>query len=97
MDGFSWAFDTIIPQFLIVFENGIMAADKTRYLPLVAMSIWIFGIERAGSTVHNGVQKIELQPRSRHNPDHVADEQHWLSAVSGPEINKSGLLETLNR
>ncbi len=56
-----------------------------------------FGVERARSTVHNGVDKAELQPRSGQNPDHVAadetvirlnDEQYWLYAAVGPETNE---------
>jgi putative transposase len=32
----------------------------------------IFGVDRARSTVHNWVHKVDLQPDSGRSPDHVA-------------------------
>jgi len=32
----------------------------------------ILGVERYRSTVHNWIQKADLQPRDSANPDHVA-------------------------
>ena len=57
----------------------------------------VFGVKRAGSTVHNWVHKANLQPESGRNPDHVAvdetvirlnDEQYWLYAAVDPETNE---------
>src|SRR6056297_2591750 len=57
----------------------------------------VFGVSRARSTVHNWVQKADLQPRSDQNPDHVAvdetviqlnDEQYWLYAAVDPQTNE---------
>lgn len=56
-----------------------------------------FGVERARSTVHNWVQKADLQPLDGANPDHVAvdetviqldDEQYWLYAAVDPAANR---------
>jgi len=56
-----------------------------------------FGVERARSTVHNWVQKADLQPTSGRDPDHVAldetviqldNEQYWLYAAVDPETNE---------
>ncbi|PSQ46029.1 IS6 family transposase, partial [Halobacteriales archaeon SW_6_65_15] len=50
----------------------------------------LFGVERARSTIHNWVQKAELQPQDGQSPDQVAvdetvihldDEQYWLYAA----------------
>jgi transposase-like protein len=32
----------------------------------------VFGVDRARSTVHNWVHKVDLQPDSGRSPDHVA-------------------------
>ena len=57
----------------------------------------LFGVERARLTVHNWVQKAELQPRDGRSPDHVAvdetvihldDERYWLYAAVDPESNE---------
>ncbi|GAA0301993.1 IS6 family transposase [Halarchaeum salinum] len=56
-----------------------------------------FGVDRARSTVHNWVQKADLQPSGGKNPDHVAvdetviqinDQQYWLYAAVDPNTNK---------
>ena len=57
----------------------------------------MFGVHRARSTVHNWVQKAELQPENGRRPNHVAvgetvirvnDEQYWLYAAIDPDTNK---------
>ncbi|WP_076982702.1 IS6 family transposase [Natronomonas moolapensis] len=57
----------------------------------------IFGVSRAQSTIHNWVQRADLQPESGRNPDHVAvdetmirlnNEQYWLYAAVDPETSK---------
>ena len=54
------------------------------------------GVERCRSTVHNWVQKADLQPTDGVNPDHVAvdetvihldNEQYWLYAAVDPDTN----------
>ncbi len=56
-----------------------------------------FGVERARSTIHNWVQKADLQPTADKQPDHVAlDEtviqldaqRYWLYAAIDPETNE---------
>ncbi|AGB30226.1 transposase [Natrinema pellirubrum DSM 15624] len=55
------------------------------------------GVERCRSTVHNWVQKADLQPLDGANPDHVAvdetviqlnDERFWLYAAVDPATNR---------
>src|SRR6056297_2934033 len=55
------------------------------------------GVERCRSTVHNWVQKAELQPTDGADPDHVAvdetviqlnNEQFWLYAAVDPATNR---------
>jgi putative transposase len=55
------------------------------------------GVERCRSTVHNWVQKADLQPLDGVNPDHVAvdetviqldDERYWLYAAVDPATNR---------
>jgi len=57
----------------------------------------LFGVERAGPTVHNWVHKADLQPEDSRSPDHVAvdetvirlnDEHYWLYAAVDPETNE---------
>jgi transposase-like protein len=57
----------------------------------------ILGVERCRSTVHNWVQKADLQPTDGADPDHVAvdetviqlnDERHWLYAAVDPATNR---------
>jgi len=56
-----------------------------------------FGVERAGSTTHNWVQKADLRPAVGKQPDHVAldetviqldDQRYWLYAAIDPEMNE---------
>jgi len=55
-----------------------------------------FGVERCRSTVHNWVQKADLQPSDGKNPNHVAvdetviqlnNQRYWLYAAVDPETN----------
>ncbi len=55
------------------------------------------GVERCRTTVHNWVQKADLQPRDGANPDHVAvdetviqlnDDRFWLYAAVDPATNR---------
>jgi len=55
------------------------------------------GVDRCRSTVHNWVQKADLQPLDGANPDHVAvdetviqlnDERYWLHAAVDPATNR---------
>jgi transposase-like protein len=55
------------------------------------------GVDRCRSTVHNWVQKSNLQPLNDADPDHVAvdetviqlnDERFWLSAAVNPSTNR---------
>jgi len=55
------------------------------------------GVERCRSTVHNWVQKADLQPTDGADPDHVAvdetviqlnDERFWLYAAVDPATNR---------
>jgi len=61
------------------------------------LTIEVFGVHRAQSTVHNWVHKIDPQPESGKNPDHVAvdesviqlnDKRYWLYAAVDPETNE---------
>ena len=56
-----------------------------------------FGVDRVRSTVHNWVQKANLQPTSGQSPDHVAidetviqldNDRYWLYAAVDPETNE---------
>ena len=55
------------------------------------------GVERHRTTVHNWVQKADLQPADGCDPDHVAldetvirinDHQYWLYAAVDPDTNR---------
>ena len=55
-----------------------------------------FGVSRARSTVHNWVQKADLEPRCGRDPDKIAldetvvkvnGERYWLVAAVDPETN----------
>jgi transposase-like protein len=55
------------------------------------------GVDRCRSTVHNWVQKADLQPTDGADPDHVAvdetviqlnDERYWLYAAVDPATNR---------
>ena len=57
----------------------------------------ILGVERCRSTVHNWVQKADLQPAGGADPDHVAvdetviqlnDDRFWLYAAVDPKTNR---------
>ena len=57
----------------------------------------VFGVQRARSTVHNWVNKTDLQPTDGRQPNHVAvdetviqlnDEKYWLYAAVDPETNE---------
>ena len=59
--------------------------------------IYISGVERAQSTVHNWVHKVDLQSEENRNPEDVAvdeaviqlnDERYWLYATIDPEANE---------
>ena len=72
-------------------------------LHLAVLSIWdtisildTLGVERCRKTVHNWVQKADLQPLDSANPNHVAvikiviqlnDERFWLYAAVNPDTN----------
>ena len=56
--------------------------------------LYVFGVDRARSTVHNRVHKAGLRPETGRSPDHVAvdetvirigDEQCWLWAAVDPD------------
>ena len=56
-----------------------------------------FGVKRARSTIHNWVQKADLQPTSGKQLDHVAleetviqldDQRYWLYAAIDPGTNE---------
>ncbi|MFC6765303.1 IS6 family transposase [Natrinema soli] len=56
-----------------------------------------FGVERERSTIHNWVQKANLQPTAGKQPDHIAldetmiqltDQRYWLYAAVDPETNE---------
>ncbi|QCS42493.1 IS6 family transposase [Natrinema versiforme] len=56
-----------------------------------------FGVERARSTIHNWVQKADLQPAAGKQPDHVAldetviqldDQRYWLYAAIDPKTHE---------
>ena len=56
-----------------------------------------FGVERCRSTVHNWMQKADLQPTDGKNPNHVAvdetviqlnNQRYWLYAAVDPETNE---------
>ena len=55
-----------------------------------------FGVDRARSTVHNWVQKADLEPRSGRDPATIAldetvvkvnDDRYWLVAAVNPDTN----------
>ena len=56
-----------------------------------------FGVDRSRSTVHNWVQKADLQPTEGKSPDHVAvdetviqidDQRYWLYAAVDTDTNE---------
>jgi len=69
---------------------GLSLSDTVRVLDS-------FGVQRARSTVHNWVQKADLQPEDGKSPNHVAvdetviqlnDQRFWLYAAVDPETNE---------
>ena len=55
------------------------------------------GVDRCRTTVHNWIQKADLQPAGGHRPDHVAvdetviqvtDQRFWLYAAVDPATNR---------
>lgn len=57
----------------------------------------VFGVDRVRTTVHNWVNKADLQPESGRNPNHVAvdetviqldDEHYWLYAAVDSDSNE---------
>jgi transposase-like protein len=55
--------------------------------------LYVFGVGRARSTVHDWVHEADLLPENGHSPDHVVvdetvirldDEQYWLYAAVDP-------------
>nr|WP_281255580.1 IS6 family transposase [Natrinema ejinorense] len=61
------------------------------------MAHYYLQVERARSTIHNWVQKADLQPTTGSQPDHVAldeimiqldDRHYWLYAAVDPETNE---------
>lgn len=55
------------------------------------------GLDRCRSTVHNWLQKADVEPQSGRAPDHIAidetviqidDERHWLFAAIDPATNR---------
>jgi transposase-like protein len=68
---------------------GLSLSDTVRVLDS-------FGVQRVRSTVHNWVQKANLQPEPGKRPNHVAvdetviqlnDQRFWLYAAVDPETN----------
>jgi putative transposase len=54
------------------------------------------GVQRSRKTIHDWVQKADIQPDAEQSPNHVAldgtairinDEQYWLCAAADPETN----------
>ena len=83
------------PRFLMKLSIQLHLAGLS--LSNTGSILELFGVNRARSTVHNWVQKADLQPESGQNPDHVAvdetvirltDEQYWLYAAVDPETNE---------
>jgi transposase-like protein len=55
------------------------------------------GVDRCRSTVHNWIQKADLQPTGGHSPNYVAvdetvirvnDQRYWLFAAVDPDTNR---------
>ncbi|CCQ37343.1 ISH14-type transposase ISNamo8 [Natronomonas moolapensis 8.8.11] len=83
------------PRFLMKLSIQLHLAGLS--LSNTVSILELFGVNRARSTVHNWVQKADLQPESGQNPDHVAvdetvirlnDKQYWLYAAVDPETNE---------
>lgn len=59
--------------------------------------LWKFGVDRCRATVHNWIQKADLEPRVARQPDKIAldetvikidGERFWFFAAVEPETNK---------
>jgi transposase-like protein len=70
--------------------NGLSLSDT-------ALALERFGIGRAKSTIHNWVQKSDLEPREGLSPDNVTldetvikvkGERFWLDGAVNPETNQ---------
>jgi transposase-like protein len=70
--------------------NGLSLSDT-------ALALERFGIDRAKSTIHNWVQKSDLEPREGLSPDNVEldetvikvkGERFWLDGAVNPETNQ---------
>lgn len=68
--------------------------------------LYILGVDHCRSTVHNWVQKAELQPLDGANPDHVAvdetviqlnDERYWLTPMSIPKQTACSMFASFRR
>ncbi|QCS44704.1 IS6 family transposase [Natrinema versiforme] len=83
------------PRFLMKLSIQLHLAGLS--LSNTVSVLYIFGVKRARSTVHNWVYKADLQPEDGCSPDHVAvdetvirlnDEQYWLYAAVDTGANK---------
>ncbi len=83
------------PRFLMKLSIQLHLAGLS--LSNTVSILEIFGVERARSTVHNWIHKVDLQPEEGQRPDHVAvdetvirlnDEQYWLYAAIDSETNE---------
>jgi len=70
--------------------EGLPLSDTVSVLAYV-------GVERCRPTVHNWVQKANLQPEEGYNPDYVAvdetviqvnDQRYWLFAAVNPDTSR---------
>ena len=73
-----------------LYLAGLLLSDTVSILEA-------FGVDRCRSTVHNWVQKADLQPIEGADPDHVAidetviqlnSERYWLYAAVDPNTNR---------
>jgi transposase-like protein len=80
-----------------VMKLGIQLHLRGLSLSNTVSILELFGVNRVRSTVHNWVQKADLQPEEGRTPDHVAvdetvirlnDEQYWLYAAVDPATNE---------
>ena len=69
---------------------GLSLSNTKQYLERL-------GVERSRTAIHDWVQKVDLQPDSDAEPNHIAldetviqvnDERHWLYAAVDPETNQ---------
>jgi transposase-like protein len=78
-------------EFVIELHLGGLSLSKT------VLALERFGVSRARSTIHNWVQKADLEPRGGCSPDKVAldetvvkidGEQFWLVGAVDPATNR---------